>query len=69
MRLLHEERLKTMIFIFSPVKRLILLITLFRVLLRKYLEKLAAVTGRKYGLFDYYGDPEAERVIIAMACY
>jgi len=32
----------------------------------KYLEKLAAVTGRKYGLFDYYGDPEADRVIIAM---
>jgi pyruvate-ferredoxin/flavodoxin oxidoreductase len=32
----------------------------------KYLEKLAVVTGRKYGLFDYYGDPEAERVIIAM---
>ena len=32
----------------------------------KYLDKLAAVTGRKYGLFDYYGDPEAERVIIAM---
>lgn len=32
----------------------------------KYLEKLAEVTGRKYGLFDYYGDPEAERVIIAM---
>jgi pyruvate-ferredoxin/flavodoxin oxidoreductase len=32
----------------------------------KYLEKLATVTGRKYGLFDYYGDPEAERVVIAM---
>ncbi|MEN6588590.1 MAG: pyruvate:ferredoxin (flavodoxin) oxidoreductase [Proteiniphilum sp.] len=32
----------------------------------KYLEKLAVVTGRKYGLFDYYGDPEAEKVIIAM---
>lgn len=32
----------------------------------KYLEKLSAVTGRKYGLFDYYGDPEADRVIIAM---
>ncbi|MFA7494137.1 MAG: pyruvate:ferredoxin (flavodoxin) oxidoreductase [Proteiniphilum sp.] len=32
----------------------------------KYLEKLAAVTGRKYGLFDYYGDPEAEKVVIAM---
>ena len=35
-------------------------------IVEKYLEKLAAVTGRKYGLFDYYGDPEAERVIIAM---
>lgn len=32
----------------------------------KYLQKLSEVTGRKYGLFDYYGDPEAERVIIAM---
>ncbi|HHT34728.1 MAG TPA: pyruvate:ferredoxin (flavodoxin) oxidoreductase, partial [Bacteroidales bacterium] len=32
----------------------------------KYLEQLAVVTGRKYGLFDYYGDPEAERVVIAM---
>lgn len=32
----------------------------------KYLEKMATVTGRKYGLFDYYGDPEADRVIIAM---
>ena len=35
-------------------------------IVEKYLEKLAAVTGRKYGLFDYYGDPTAERVIIAM---
>ncbi|WP_294080362.1 pyruvate:ferredoxin (flavodoxin) oxidoreductase [Proteiniphilum sp. UBA5384] len=35
-------------------------------IVEKYLEKLAAVTGRKYGLFDYYGDPEAERVVIAM---
>jgi pyruvate-ferredoxin/flavodoxin oxidoreductase len=35
-------------------------------IVEKYLEKLAVVTGRKYGLFDYYGDPEAERVIIAM---
>lgn len=35
-------------------------------IVEKYLERLAAVTGRKYGLFDYYGDPEAERVIIAM---
>jgi len=31
-----------------------------------YLNKLAAVTGRQYGLFDYYGAPDAERVIIAM---
>ena len=35
-------------------------------IVESYLEKLAAVTGRKYGLFDYYGDPEADRVIIAM---
>ncbi len=35
-------------------------------IVEKYLEKLAAVTGRRYGLFDYYGDPEADRVIIAM---
>ena len=35
-------------------------------IVEKYLEKLAAITGRKYGLFDYYGDPEADRVIIAM---
>ena len=35
-------------------------------IVEKYLGKLAEVTGRKYGLFDYYGDPEAERIIIAM---
>lgn len=35
-------------------------------IVEKYLEKLAAVTGRKYGLFDYYGHPEADRIIIAM---
>ena len=35
-------------------------------IVEKYLAKLAEVTGRKYGLFDYYGDPEAERIIIAM---
>ncbi|MDD3321303.1 MAG: pyruvate:ferredoxin (flavodoxin) oxidoreductase [Paludibacter sp.] len=32
----------------------------------EYLEKLATVTGRKYGLFDYYGAPDADRVVIAM---
>ncbi len=31
-----------------------------------YLDELAKITGRKYGLFDYYGDPEAERIVIAM---
>ncbi len=31
-----------------------------------YLNQLAEITGRKYGLFDYYGDPEADRVVIAM---
>ena len=35
-------------------------------IVEKYLGKLAEVTGRKYGLFDYYGDREADRVIIAM---
>ena len=31
-----------------------------------YMEEVSKITGRKYGLFDYYGDPEAENVIIAM---
>ena len=31
-----------------------------------YMDQLATVTGRHYHLFDYYGDPEAEHVIIAM---
>ncbi len=31
-----------------------------------YLEKLSAITGRKYGLFDYYGAPDADRVIVSM---
>ena len=35
-------------------------------IVEKYLDKLAAITGRRYGLFDYYGDPEADRVVIAM---
>jgi pyruvate-ferredoxin/flavodoxin oxidoreductase len=30
------------------------------------MERFAKVTGRRYGLFDYYGDPEAERVIVLM---
>ncbi len=30
------------------------------------LAKITALTGREYHLFNYYGDPEAERVIVAM---
>jgi pyruvate-ferredoxin/flavodoxin oxidoreductase len=30
------------------------------------MDKFAQVTGRHYNLFDYYGDPEAERVVIIM---
>lgn len=29
-------------------------------------DRVYSITGRKYRLFDYYGHPEAERVIIAM---
>ncbi len=35
-------------------------------IVEEYLDKMAALTGRKYGLFDYYGHPEAEQVIIAI---
>ncbi|MDR0233101.1 MAG: pyruvate:ferredoxin (flavodoxin) oxidoreductase [Dysgonamonadaceae bacterium] len=31
-----------------------------------YVNQLSALVGRKYGLFDYYGVPDADRVIIAM---
>ena len=31
-----------------------------------YLEKISAVTGREYHLFNYYGAPDAERIVIAM---
>mgnify|MGYP003300505444 FL=1 len=32
----------------------------------EYMNKISEITGRKYGLFDYYGAADAERVIIAM---
>ncbi len=32
----------------------------------EYMNKISEITGRKYGLFNYYGAPDAERVIIAM---
>jgi pyruvate-ferredoxin/flavodoxin oxidoreductase len=31
-----------------------------------YMKKVSALTGRKYNLFDYVGDPAADRVIISM---
>src|SRR5262245_16041693 len=30
------------------------------------MDRFATLTGRRYGLFDYYGDPKAERVIVLM---
>ena len=35
-------------------------------IVEEYLNKINEITGRNYGLFDYYGAPDAERVIIAM---
>ncbi len=35
-------------------------------IVEEYMNKISEITGRKYGLFDYYGAPDAERVIIAM---
>ena len=30
------------------------------------MQKVASITGRKYKLFDYVGDPEADRVVVSM---
>ncbi|MBD8389897.1 pyruvate:ferredoxin (flavodoxin) oxidoreductase [Dysgonomonas sp. BGC7] len=35
-------------------------------IVEKYLAEIYKITGRKYGLFDYYGAEDADRVIIAM---
>ncbi|KGN88866.1 racemase [Porphyromonas crevioricanis] len=35
-------------------------------IVQHYMDEVAKVTGRKYHLFDYYGDKDAEHVIIAM---
>jgi pyruvate-ferredoxin/flavodoxin oxidoreductase len=32
----------------------------------KYMEEMGKITGRSYQPFDYYGDPSAENIIIAM---
>ncbi|KPL70888.1 pyruvate-flavodoxin oxidoreductase [Ornatilinea apprima] len=36
-------------------------------IVQKAMDKFAALTGRSYHLYDYYGSPDAERVIIIMA--
>lgn len=38
----------------------------FPAIMQKAMDKVAAATGRAYHLFDYYGDPEADRVAVAM---
>ncbi len=35
-------------------------------IVQKQMDKFAKLTGRQYNLFDYYGAPDAERVIILM---
>jgi len=32
----------------------------------KYMQQISKLTGRTYNLFDYVGDPQADRVIVAM---
>ena len=35
-------------------------------IVEEYMAEITKITGRKYGLFDYYGAEDADRVIIAM---
>jgi pyruvate-ferredoxin/flavodoxin oxidoreductase len=35
-------------------------------IVEEYMERFAQLTGRKYKLFSYFGDPEADRVIVCM---
>ncbi|HRD01163.1 MAG TPA: pyruvate:ferredoxin (flavodoxin) oxidoreductase [Candidatus Saccharicenans sp.] len=35
-------------------------------IVQEYMDKVAKVTGRQYHLFDYFGSPEADRIIIMM---
>ena len=35
-------------------------------IVEQYMAELSKLTGRKYDLFDYYGDPNAENIVIAM---
>jgi pyruvate-ferredoxin/flavodoxin oxidoreductase len=35
-------------------------------IVQKYMDKFAKIVGRQYHLFDYYGAPDAERIIVMM---
>jgi len=35
-------------------------------IVENYMKEISRITGRNYGLFNYYGAPDADRVIIAM---
>jgi pyruvate-ferredoxin/flavodoxin oxidoreductase len=35
-------------------------------IVKEYMKKVGDLTGRKYNLFDYVGDPDAKKVIVAM---
>ena len=35
-------------------------------IVQDYMDKLGKITGRQYHLFDYYGDPNAENIIVIM---
>ncbi len=36
-------------------------------IVQEYMDRFAKLTGRTYRIFEYYGDPQAEKVVIAMA--
>ena len=38
----------------------------FPEVVEEYMEKISALTGRNYKLFNYFGAPDAERVVVAM---
>ena len=35
-------------------------------IVEEYMNKMTKLTGRNYGLFDYYGAPDAKNIIVAM---
>ena len=38
----------------------------FPAIVEEYMERISELTGREYKLFNYFGDPEAEHVVVAM---